>query len=141
MKDFLQKTLSFLGLVEEEEDEELVEEGIARVRKINREYYRERRNLQPVPVSMQVHIVEPRTFNDAQSIADKFKAGIPVIINLQDTDKEVSKRVVDFASGIVYALNGAITPIANKVFVITPKNVEIGPEEKRKLQEKIFNQF
>ncbi|HDP69398.1 MAG TPA: DUF552 domain-containing protein [Actinobacteria bacterium] len=88
-----------------------------------------------------VHIVEPKSFNDAQHVADKFKANIPVIINLQAVDQDISKRLVDFASGLGYGLNGGMQKVADKVFLLTPANVQVSAEEKRKLREKgFFNQ-
>ena len=78
----------------------------------------------------QVHLVVPRSFNDAQQIADKFKQAIPVILNLQGTDQELSKRLIDFTSGLTYALNGGMQRVADKVFLLTPRNVELSAAEK-----------
>jgi cell division inhibitor SepF len=84
----------------------------------------------------------PRNFNDAQQIADKFKADVPVIINLQGADVELSKRLIDFGSGLTYALDGGMQKVADKVFLLTPRNVEVSAEEKQRLIEKgFFNQF
>src|SRR4029078_7933608 len=74
--------------------------------------------------SVQVHLVVPRSFNDAQQIADKFKDGIPVILNLQGADAELSKRLIDFTSGLTYALDGGMQRVADKVFLLTPRNVQ-----------------
>src|SRR6266545_2819446 len=74
--------------------------------------------------SVQVHLVVPRSFNDAQQIADRFKQGIPVILNLQSADQELSKRLIDFASGLTYALEGGMQRVADKVFLLTPQNVQ-----------------
>lgn len=87
---------------------------------------------------IKVHLIEPRRYNEAQVIADKFKSSVPVIMNLQHTDVELSKRLLDFASGLAYALEGGMQKIADKVFLLTPSNVEVSPEEKRKWQEKGF---
>ena len=95
----------------------------------------------PNPSNVKVHLVLPRSFNDAQQIADKFKAGIPVILNLQGSDSDLSKRLIDFASGLTYALDGGMQRIADKVFMLTPRNVEISAEERARLIEKgFFNQ-
>ena len=84
----------------------------------------------------------PKNFNDAQQIADKFKVDIPVIINLQGADVELSKRLIDFGSGLTYALDGGMQRVADKVFLMTPRNVEVSAEEKARLMEKgFFNQF
>jgi len=92
--------------------------------------------------SVRVHLVVPRSFNDAQQVADKFKEGIPVILNLQGSDAELSKRLIDFASGLTYALNGGMQRVADKVFLLTPRNVEVSAEERARLLERggFFNQ-
>jgi cell division inhibitor SepF len=90
---------------------------------------------------IQVHLVIPKSFNDAQQIADQFKDSIPVILNLQSTDTDLSKRLIDFASGLTYALDGGMQRIADKVFLLTPRNVEVSAEERARLIEKgFFNQ-
>ena len=110
---------------------------------------RETRVLRPVGANgrggngsdIQVHLVIPKNFNDAQQIADQFKDSVPVIINLQGTDTELSKRLIDFASGLTYALEGGMQRIADKVFLLTPRNVEVSAEERARLIEKgFFNQ-
>jgi len=89
----------------------------------------------------QVHLVVPKSFNDAQQVADKFKEQIPVILNLQGSDTDLSKRLIDFASGLTYALDGGMQRIADKVFLLTPRNVEVSAEERARLIEKgFFNQ-
>ena len=94
----------------------------------------------PVP-SVRVHLVVPRSFNDAQQIADKFKDAIPVILNLQGSDQELSKRLIDFTSGLTYALDGGMQRVADKVFLLTPRNVEVSAEERARLVERgFFNQ-
>jgi cell division inhibitor SepF len=95
----------------------------------------------PVP-SVRVHLVVPRSFNDAQQIADKFKDAIPVILNLQGSDQELSKRLIDFTSGLTYALDGGMQRVADKVFLLTPRNVEVSAEERARLLESggFFNQ-
>jgi len=96
----------------------------------------------PSPATSQVHLVLPRSFNDAQQIADKFKQGVPVIVNLQNADQELSKRLVDFASGLTYALNGSMQRVADRVFLLTPHNVEVSAEERARVLERggFFNQ-
>src|SRR3954453_542547 len=90
---------------------------------------------------VRVHLVVPKSFNDAQQIADKFKDSVPVILNLQSSETDLSKRLIDFASGLPYALDGAMQRIADKVFMLTPRNVEISAEERARLIEKgFFNQ-
>ena len=90
---------------------------------------------------VQVHLVIPKSFNDAQQVADQFKDAVPVILNLQGTDTDLSKRLIDFASGLTYALDGGMQRIADKVFLLTPRNVEVSAEERARLIEKgFFNQ-
>jgi cell division inhibitor SepF len=103
--------------------------------------------VRPVPSSsdqqpVRVHLVVPKNFNDAQIVADKFKGDIPVILNLQQSETELSKRLIDFASGLTYALDGGMQRVADKVFLLTPKNVEVSAEERQRLLEKgFFNQY
>ena len=90
---------------------------------------------------VRVHFVAPKSFNDVQDVADKFKDSIPVIINLQGTDTDLAKRLIDFSSGLTYALDGGMQRIADKVFLLTPRNVEVSAEERARLVEKgFFNQ-
>jgi cell division inhibitor SepF len=90
---------------------------------------------------VRVHLVIPKSFNDAQDVADKFKDSIPVILNLQGIDTDLSKRLIDFSSGLTYALDGGMQRIADKVFLLTPRNVEVSAEERARLLEKgFFNQ-
>ena len=90
---------------------------------------------------VRVHFVAPKSFNDVQDVADKFKDSIPVILNLQGTDTDLSKRLIDFSSGLTYALDGGMQRIADKVFMLTPPNVELSAEERARLIEKgFFNQ-
>jgi len=90
---------------------------------------------------VRVHLVIPKSFNDAQDVADKFKDSIPVILNLQSSDTDLSKRLIDFSSGLTYALDGGMQRIADKVFLLTPRNVEVSAEERARLIEKgFFNQ-
>jgi cell division inhibitor SepF len=84
----------------------------------------------PNPASVKVHLVLPRSFNDAQQIADRFKDSVPVILNLQSADTELSKRLIDFASGLTYALDGSMQRVADKVFLLTPRDVEVSAEER-----------
>ena len=102
------------------------------------------RRVEPTPASApaSVHLVIPRSFNDAQQIADKFKDMIPVILNLQSADAELSKRLIDFASGLTYALDGGMQRVADKVFLLTPQNVEVSAEERARWLERggFFNQ-
>jgi cell division inhibitor SepF len=102
-------------------------------------------HLRPVPdprPSTRVSVVDPSTFNDAQALADRFKRQQPVILNLQHADQELSRRMVDFCAGLTYALDGQIQTVANRVFLLTPRNVEVSAEERKRLAERgFFNQL
>lgn len=100
------------------------------------------RSVEPAPdpagSPARVHLVIPRSFNDAQQIADRFKQAIPVILNLQGVESELSKRLIDFASGLTYALDGGMQRVADKVFLLTPRNVEVSAEERARMLERGF---
>ena len=101
------------------------------------------RTLRPVDDGgdLQVHLVIPRNFNDAQQVADQYKRSVPVILNLQTADHDLSKRMIDFCSGLTYALDGGMQRIAEKMFLLTPRNVEVSAEERARLIDKgFFNQ-
>lgn len=100
------------------------------------------RAVEPRSSRSEVHLIMPKNFNDAQQIADKFKASVPVILNLQAAETDLSKRLIDFASGLTYALDGGMQRVADKVFMLTPRNVELSAEERARLLEKgFFNQY
>jgi len=90
-----------------------------------------------------VFIAGPKEFEEIQVIADNFKDNIPVIINLQDVDQDLAKRVIDFCSGLTYALEGNIRKVAEKVFLITPYNVEVSSEEENEIlkEQGFYNHF
>lgn len=93
--------------------------------------------VRPIPTqTAKVHIVAPGQFPDAQEIGDRLKASQPVIVNLQSADRELSRRMIDFCSGCTYALGGSMDKVADQVFLLTPSNVEVSAEEKRRLQER-----
>ncbi len=89
-------------------------------------------------IKSRVFVAEPKEFEEIQVIADNFKKDIPVIINLQKADQELGKRIIDFCSGLTYALEGNIKKVAEKVFLITPFNVEVSSEEQELLREEGF---
>jgi cell division inhibitor SepF len=128
------------------EEDDWAAEEVAATRSRRRQDAREERparlrSVDPGPPA-KVHLVVPRSFNDAQQIADRFKAQIPVIINLQGADTDLSKRLIDFASGLTYALDGSMQRVADKVFLLTPRNVELSAEERARALERggFYNQ-
>ena len=92
-------------------------------------------SVKPIPMpATRVHVMEPRGFNDAQEVGDRLKSGQPVILNLQGVERDLQRRLIDFASGLAYALNGTMAKAADQVFLLTPSNVEVSDEEKERLQ-------
>jgi cell division inhibitor SepF len=81
-----------------------------------------------------VHVVEPRGFNDAQEVGDRVKANQAVLLNLQASPKELRRRLIDFSSGLAYAMGGSMSRVADAVFLITPLNVQLSEEEKDRLE-------
>ncbi|MEA3019251.1 MAG: cell division inhibitor SepF [Actinomycetota bacterium] len=81
------------------------------------------------------YALSPTSFNEAQDIADKFMAGVPVIVNLQGVDRDLSRRLVDFASGLCYGMRGQMERVTHQLYLLTPAHVEVSPEEKRRLRE------
>ena len=85
--------------------------------------------------------IHPRNYNEAKTIGEAFRSGIPVIINLTDMEDADAKRLVDFAAGLVFATRGTIERITNKVFLLSPPNVSVAAEEKERIvQGGFFNQ-
>jgi cell division inhibitor SepF len=159
MAGMWKRSLIYLGLMEEDEDlEEVqlqddgkVEEPTRMVRTLRRDEQRESnhpagrgvvRSLGAQGPPRQVHVVEPRIYDDAQEFADRLKSGVPVIINLRLTEPKHAPKILHFASGLVYGLNGRMQKVADSVYLITPFNVEISADEKRRLAEHgFFNDF
>ncbi len=93
--------------------------------------------VRPVPVqSARVHVVQPSGFADAQEIGERLKTSQPVIVNLQDVEPDLSRRLIDFCSGAVFVAGARMQKVAKQVFLLTPSNVEVSDEEKRRLQER-----
>lgn len=85
--------------------------------------------------------IHPHTYNDARRIGEEYREGVPVIMNLTEMDDTDAKRIVDFAAGLVFGLHGTIERVTNKVFLLSPANVEVGAEARAQLaQTGFFNQ-
>ena len=80
--------------------------------------------------------IVPESFGDAKLIADEFQRSVPVIMNLQGLDRELARRLIDFASGVCYSLEGSMDKIASQVFLLTPKSVEVSDEDMRRIEER-----
>jgi cell division inhibitor SepF len=83
-----------------------------------------------------VTVVAPNRFGDAKDIADCLKANRPVIVNLQIAERDLQRRMIDFCSGVTYALSGEMEKVADQVFLLAPTNVKISDEERQRLQER-----
>ena len=152
------KTMKYLGLVEEDEFDESVPAAIpepepvgARARSADEPSPLRRMRAEPPPTPMEspeaiirtipqspsgtIHRAEPKRFNEARELGDRFKDGVPVIMNLQQTEDSIARRLVDFASGMVFARDGKIELVANRVYLLTPSNVEVSAEERERLKE------
>jgi cell division inhibitor SepF len=93
--------------------------------------------VKPLPTgSSKPFVVGPSSFNDAQEVADKFKVNVPVIVNLQGVERDLARRIIDFSSGLCYGLGGQMERVANQVYLLTPSEVEVSPEERRRLRER-----
>jgi cell division inhibitor SepF len=155
MSSFFRKTLSFFGLADEEELE--VDEDEKSPLRERREMPKEKMaGTERVAVKKpprkkvslissardskknRVFVAEPREFEEIQVIADNFKNDIPVIVNLQRVESDVSKRIIDFCSGLTYALEGDIKKVADRVFLIIPSNIEVNTKENDLLSEDGF---
>ena len=97
--------------------------------------------VRPIPMTSNAkpHVVVPDSFNEAQEVADKFKGGQPVVMNLQGADRDLSRRLIDFASGLCYGLGGQMERVGNQVYLLTPANVEVSADERRRLQERGYS--
>jgi cell division inhibitor SepF len=151
------KALGYLGLVEEEGYDELDEveaEAPVRpepvsVRSMERAGHPSMGHAEhivrtiPQPrATASIHKSEPKRFNEARDLGDKYREGVPVIMNLQGTDDIIARRLVDFASGLVFGLDGKIELVANRVYLLTPANMEVSAEERERLREGgFYNQF
>ena len=148
MSGFFKKTLSFLGFSDGEDAKAYKVEKISKKNLEEKNEIKERskrgfsRQKEKGPrrkVSLlgsgkiearsRVFVAEPDKFEEVQVIADSFKKEIPVVVNLQKVDQDLSKRIIDFCGGLTYALEGSIKKVADKVFLIIPYNVEVNSKE------------
>ena len=97
---------------------------------------------QPITTDLaRITTLHPRTYNEARTIGEHFREGIPVIMNLTEMSDSDAKRLVDFAAGLIFGLHGSIERVTNKVFLLSPVNVEVTAEDKARIAERnYFNQ-
>lgn len=106
----------------------------------------ERRRPVPGPTGVvaelsRITTLHPRTYNEARTVGENFRDGVPVIMNLSEMDDNDAKRLVDFAAGLVFATRGTIERVTNKVFLLSPPNVTVAAEDKQRIAEGgFFNQ-
>ena len=85
--------------------------------------------------------LQPRSYNEARTIGERYRDGVPVIMNLTDLDDAAAKRLVDFAAGLAFALRGSIDKVTSRVFLLTPADVEVSADDARRLAERgLFRQ-
>ena len=92
------------------------------------------------PAVARPQVVSPSSFGAAQEVADKFKANRPVIMNLQGLDRDLRRRLIDFASGLCYGLGGKLDKVAEQVFLLTPADVQVPEEDRRRMSERDFDE-
>jgi cell division inhibitor SepF len=95
----------------------------------------------PAPQPYRITTLHPRTYNEARTIGERFRDGMPVIMNLTEMDDADAKRLVDFAAGLSFGLRGSIERVTAKVFLLSPQNVDVTAEDKARIREGgFFNQ-
>ncbi len=145
MAKLLNKVLNFVGWEAEEEDE-LVDEkeiDIEREEIVQPQFFNSNKKTQQNKV-VNIHsasqyklvVMQPENFEDAQNIGDHLKNKKPIVVNLEGLEKESARRVVDFLSGAVYALDGSIQRVSTNIFIIAPNNVDIMADFKEELRNK-----
>lgn len=129
MSSFMDKMLSFVGLENDEEDLELLEPASESNDEIIKPSYFSAKRSKVVNIAttaqLQVVVLKLEAFEDSKDVADYLKAKKPVVVNLEDVDKELARRVIDFLSGAIYALDGNIQKVSNGIFLVAPYNVGI----------------
>jgi len=119
----------FLGLMGLQDEEEIIEEYVDEEEVEEEEPSSKKKRGQVVSIHSQkqlkVVVMEPKTYEEVQAIADNLKNRKAVVVNLENADKELAKRVVDFVSGAVYALNGSSQKVGTGIFLFAPSNVDI----------------
>jgi cell division inhibitor SepF len=162
MSSFMNKALAYLGLKDIEEDELYGEALESPSSRVERTVYPEREHDSPTatvrpitavdprrpatssvvrPITTRksankVNVVAPLQFRDAQEIGDLIREGNAVIVNLQNSERDLSRRMIDFCSGLTYALDGQMEKVADQVFLLAPTDVEVSAEERMRLQER-----
>ncbi|TWH49053.1 cell division protein SepF [Sporomusa sp. KB1] len=143
---FMEKVWGSLGLfesAEQEEDRSKLEEAETKVKPKNNNVVslpmaQNSNNTQQQSKQIKVMVVEPFSFDDAQHIADYLKSRKPVVVNLESSDPDIAKRMIDFISGTTYALNGQIQKVGNNIFLCAPNNVDVAYSPREDVSDKTF---
>ncbi|MBO5408002.1 MAG: cell division protein SepF [Clostridia bacterium] len=145
----IKKKLIDFGLLEEEEE---LEEEVEKIFKQKEASQKEPKETLQAPkkgkivnihttTQLKVVVVQPMAFEDSKEIADHLKTKKPIVVNLENIDREVAKRIIDFLSGAVYSLDGNIQKISNGIFLIVPYNMGIMGDFKDELRNKVVFPF
>jgi cell division inhibitor SepF len=153
MANVFKKAANYLGLVDEEEDIQPVVAVEAPRRGVRSVAQAARPTFNPIPapafapvqealpIMDQIFTIHPRFYNEARTVGERYRMSQPVLMNLSDMDESERKRLVDFASGLVFGLHGSIERVTSKVFLLTPANVRVSTENKTAAAEaSFFNQ-
>ena len=166
MANVFKKAANYLGLVDEEEELQPVVAAPEPHRGVRSVTQSVRPSFNPIPASArtapapavqavpsyqpvqeqfpimdQIFTIHPRFYNEARTVGERYRQGQPVLMNLSDMDESERKRLVDFASGLVFGLHGSIERVTSKVFLLTPANVRVSSENKTAAAEaSFFNQ-
>lgn len=139
MARLIDKVIGIMGFSDEETEEDIIDEN-EKEKSSQEEVRSGRKNAQVVSIhsqkQMRVVVMEPSSFEEAQNIADQLKSRRPVIVNLENTETMLAKRIVDFISGTTYALNGNMQKVGNGIFLFVPTNVDISGEMREELKDK-----
>lgn len=131
MGNFMNKMLNLVGFDAEDEYEESYESTeIEEYEPSAFDRFNERRNNKVVKLhnssaQMRVVVIQPESFEEARDITNHLKSKKPIVVNLESVEKNVARRIIDFLSGAVYALDGDIQKVSNGIFIIAPNNVNI----------------
>ena len=131
MSNFVNKMLGFMGVGADEEYEDTYEEEVVDDYEPSMfDRFSERRSSRVVKLhnsssQMRVVVIQPESFDEARDITNHLKSKKPIVVNLESVDKNVARRIIDFLSGAVYALDGDIQKVSNGIFIIAPNNVDI----------------
>jgi cell division inhibitor SepF len=147
MAGAMRKVGEYLGLVEQAEFDDEFDDDIDQPAPVSRQAVAVR----PAPVASieehrrparrpstssdlaRIETVTPRTYNDARTVGEHYRSGVPVIMNLSEIDDDDAKRLVDFSAGLVFAAHGSINRVTAKVFLLSPENITVTDEDKQRI--------